>query len=475
VRKRSGPEDRTASGGGLLGELPAEGRLVVALSGGRDSVVLLHILRFGGIARGRLVAVHVDHGMRSCSAGDAAWVRGLCRAWQVALVEARLLEAPTSELEARNARWRVLDEVREATGAVGVVTAHHADDQAETVLHHVARGTGLRGLRGIPREADARLRPLLEVEGAAIEALALRLGIRWREDPSNRDPSWTRNRIRHRVLPALEEAVPGARRALLRLARVARQEEAALMEATRRILDDVRTSAEPGLQRLDAAALEALGPGLRARVLRRSARELGAPLDARGTRAALAFTTGSRSGSERHLTGGLILSRELDHFVLRASGGEGRAAKERGVATVGVRSSPDLRPPLLLRVGMEESGEAPIVLPEGPGRVAWGPATSPEEAATRDGWRAALDIEVVGGPLLLRPWRPGDRIEMRYGTKKLKKLLVEARLDRERRRGHPVLEDADGRIVWVPGIPDAVTPAARGATLHIRILHDARR
>jgi tRNA(Ile)-lysidine synthase len=64
---------------------------------------------------------------------------------------------------------------------------------------------------------------------------------------------------------------------------------------------------------------------------------------------------------------------------------------------------------------------------------------------------------------------------MRYGTKKLKKLLVEARLDRERRRGHPVLEDADGRIVWVPGIPDAVTPAARGATLHIRILHDARR
>src|SRR5215213_7551113 len=218
-----------------LENVPPGAHLLAAVSGGADSVVLLHLLRFElGAA---VTAAHFDHTMRPGSAADAAWVKGLCAAWGVPLVGVRAERPPRSEAEAREARYAFLEEARERAGAEWIATAHHADDQAETVLFRVLRGTGVAGLAGIPEidQAAGIVRPLLPFWRAELRRYARAHRLRWREDATNLVADPARNRIRLELLPRIEKTVaPGARRALVRLAALAREEEGAwerLLEA----------------------------------------------------------------------------------------------------------------------------------------------------------------------------------------------------------------------------------------------------
>ena len=204
--------------------------VLVALSGGLDSLVLLHLLRFEeGLPEMRLLAAHFDHRMCSSSGLDAEWVRGLCRAWAVPLHLGRAASIPTSEEEAREARYEFLLGSKDQGDASWLLTAHHADDQAETVLFRVFRGTGLSGLAGIPRRRPPGIfRPLLPFSRETLEGYASFHGIQPRLDPSNEDVSIPRNFLRHRVIPQVEGAVAGgARSSLQRLARLARENEEA--------------------------------------------------------------------------------------------------------------------------------------------------------------------------------------------------------------------------------------------------------
>src|SRR5690606_25249179 len=185
----------------------------------------------------RLVAAHFDHRMRPGSDEDANWVAGLCTAWDLPLELGHADPPPRSEAEARAARYRFLHAAAERVRADRIATAHQADDQAETVLFRIIRGTGLRGLTGIPARRGMIVRPLLPFRRAELEAYARSTHLRFREDPTNLVLGYARNRLRHDVLPRLERIAPGARRALVRLAREARAAEAAgdsLLDAVER-------------------------------------------------------------------------------------------------------------------------------------------------------------------------------------------------------------------------------------------------
>ena len=180
----------------------------------------------------RFIVAHFDHGVRENSAADAAFVQNLATRWEIPCVVERRSATDSerdgnSESALRNARYRFLRRVAEQYGADTVWFAHTLDDQTETVLHRILRGTGLRGLAGIPTmrplgEGITIFRPLLEVDRSEIVAFLAALGQEWREDESNTREDYTRNRIRHTLLPLLEsEFAPGARGALRRLATIA--------------------------------------------------------------------------------------------------------------------------------------------------------------------------------------------------------------------------------------------------------------
>lgn len=185
---------------------------IVAVSGGVDSVVLLDMLVASQTAD--LVVAHVDHGIRSDSHEDAKLVEGLAAGYGLPFETTQLhLDSDASELEARDKRYEWLESVREQHAATATATAHHQDDLIETIILNMRRGTGWRGLCSL-RDTEQRKRPLLTMNKASIVSYAIERGLEWREDSTNDDIRYTRNYIRHGILPRLTS---DARRELLRL------------------------------------------------------------------------------------------------------------------------------------------------------------------------------------------------------------------------------------------------------------------
>lgn len=184
--------------------LPTPGTYVVAVSGGVDSVALLHMLHQQPDLK--LVVAHYDHGIREDSAEDRRLVQRLAEEYQLPYIydEGRL-GAGTSEAEARTARYAFLRRVQAASEAQAVITAHHQDDVLETAIINLLRGTGRKGLTSLQSTADIQ-RPLLSVSKAAIRAYAQDQGLRWREDSTNQDESYLRNYVRHQLLTRFSPA-----------------------------------------------------------------------------------------------------------------------------------------------------------------------------------------------------------------------------------------------------------------------------
>jgi tRNA(Ile)-lysidine synthase len=206
----------------------AGGRVLIACSGGVDSVVLADAcVELAGA--NRVVLGHVDHAARPGSADDAQHVARLAAGWGVELHTTRLEEGPNSEARLRAARYRALEAQRAAAAAGAIFTAHTRDDQAETVLLGLVRRTRLAALGGIPRRRGAIFRPLLDVPRTEIDRYARRRGLIAREDPTNREPAYLRNRIRKELLPLLELRYRQGLRA--RLAGLAREVSSSLSGA----------------------------------------------------------------------------------------------------------------------------------------------------------------------------------------------------------------------------------------------------
>lgn len=254
-------------------------RLVVGISGGADSTALLLVLtELQRDFEFTLTAAHFDHRWRPESQADAEWVAALCRQLDVPCVLREAADtgppAGRSEAAARHLRRVMLTDVARQSGARWVALGHTADDQAETVLHRLLRGTGLRGLAGIAPVAPLAtgvdiLRPLLDVRRSEIEAWLITRRQSWRSDATNADPRFTRNRIRRRLLPFLRRNFnPQVDAALCRLARQCRELVSEQDAAANAVLSAAVLEATPEHVRLQTPPLAAVPPTVRREALR---------------------------------------------------------------------------------------------------------------------------------------------------------------------------------------------------------------
>lgn len=317
---------------------PIEGPLLVAISGGIDSTVLLHALvRLSHGRNFRCIAAHINHGLRAdASREDERAVQEFagaleidCRVVQVDVAPERASQPsrsrPTVQEAARRLRYEALRKLASEEGALHIATAHHLNDQAETVFMRMLRGCGPDGLAGIPeRSPDGVIvRPLLGVTRDQIHAYAAASRLRWCEDASNADLRYTRNRLRAEFLPRLTEAFNP------QLA----QRVAELAEAQRRDSEWIETlvnDAAPSwiVRRSDADALELTKSGwnglpeaLARRLVLRALREMGAGRDLTRTHLMrvlcfLRAETGARGGAVIELPGGLRLTRKRHCYLL---------------------------------------------------------------------------------------------------------------------------------------------------------------
>ena len=203
-------------------------RLLLALSGGADSVALFHLLlRLIGKRSFELICVHVHHGLRPASEDEADFLTALCQSAGIPLIIRRVQVKRTGSLEAsaRAARYDAFHAVMEESGIHVIALAHHADDQAETVLMHLMHGTGSGGLAGMRTYCRGIWRPLLATPKEALVALLEENSLSWREDESNQDQTYLRNAIRHSVIPVLKALAPASGMNIVRTARIMQDEE----------------------------------------------------------------------------------------------------------------------------------------------------------------------------------------------------------------------------------------------------------
>jgi tRNA(Ile)-lysidine synthase len=255
--------------------------VLVACSGGADSLALASALAFEARRAGlRAGAVTVDHGLQAGSADQAQRVVAAMAELgldPVRSVAARITARKAGpEAAARQARYAAIDAVAADCGAVAVLLGHTMDDQAETVLLGLARGSGARSLAGMDAAAGRYLRPLLRLRRSQTEAACAALGVRPWADPHNADPAYARTRVRHQILPLIEELLgPGVTEALARTADQLRADADALDALAATAAESVTSDQQPGS--LDAGGLAALPAALRTRVLRQAAIAAGAP------------------------------------------------------------------------------------------------------------------------------------------------------------------------------------------------------
>lgn len=437
---------------------PSGSTVVVALSGGMDSCVLLHLLRFPLARLGlRVVAAHFDHRMRRDSGADAQWVGGVAGAWRVPVRMGEAERPVRNETEARRLRYAFLERVRAEEEAAMVLTAHHAEDQMETVLFRVLRGTGVRGLAGIPaRREPGVARPLLDESRAELVAYARRHRVPGRLDPSNEDLGIARNRIRQELLPRITDIHPGAREAILRLSRNARRTGRALDALLAPVLQRLRVDRGDGFCTFERETFLDLPGTVQGEALRALAREAGPPLDEAGTAAALEFIRTGRSGRVLHLTPTLQLERDFDLLRLSWSGSRRTGPGVPGPGgRVPILREPPARPG---RTEIDFGGRHLLIewaagrAPEGESVVGAGPSH------LQGCWIGLADLVF---PLSLRSPRPGDRIRGPGGGRKLKKLFGELRLPARDRGFTPLVVDGRDEILWIPGLyRSALAPAS---------------
>ncbi|MFQ6059411.1 MAG: tRNA lysidine(34) synthetase TilS [Anaerolineae bacterium] len=436
--------------------------VVVGVSGGPDSLCLLHVLReLRGEYGIRLHVAHLDHQIRGQeSADDAAFVARIAEEWGIpATIATRDVPAYARERRlaieeaARQARYAFLAQVAQEVGARKVAVAHNADDQVESVLMHFLRGAGLAGLRGMqpispwPSQPVTKppvnlilLRPLLEVPRTEIEAYCRQHHLQPRFDRSNLDTTYYRNRLRHELIPLLETYNPGVREVLRRSAKVIADDYDYLRNQGRRAWEQVVTEADGGF----TFALEPwrqLHPSLQRQLLREAIRRL-----RRGLRNinwvhiedALKVIHERPTGSIATLPQGLQLFKGYESFTV------GEALPRPDLPLLTVERLPLTIPGATPLPGSNWQVEARI-LPRD--------ELTEEHFSDANPWQTVLDYDRAGPELALRRRRPGDRFQplgLGGREKTVSAFMINEKIPAHIRDELPLVVSPQ-HIVWIPG------------------------
>jgi len=433
-------------------------RVLVAVSGGPDSMALLAVLWELAPRLGLTLEVaSVDHGLRPEATAERALV----------VERAQTLELPCHVLRvdvaagkgrgglqeaARRARHAALEACAEERGCRAIALGHQADDQTETVLFRIVRGTGLRGLAGIPYRRGKIVRPLLDVPRAQIVEYLDRRSLAFAQDPSNLDPRFARARIRHVLLPALRRENPRVDEALRRLAVEAAGDPGRAAGSPRRL--------HPGAEPPEDRAPEG-GDADWADVARAEALHLPARLKDAVAKAA------RRGGTKSFDVAG---GRRLIVSYGRATVVSGERARDSAGSTVGSngRSVEDRRTPVVPQVpgdtiiagpGIHRLGRSGVAVLVGRGD---GPTSEPDAALA-----AWFDLGNIEWPLVLRRPRAGDRMRPRggRGSRKVSDLFIDAKIPRSERADHLVVASSTGEVLFIPGLRPSEIAAPTEATV----------
>lgn len=432
-------------------ELLAPGtRVVAAVSGGSDSVALLRFLcSLRESCHLDVICAHFNHQLRGAeSDADEAFVRKLAGSLDV-LCETGSGDVGTYASEhhlsreeaARELRLRFLRTTALETGAACIATAHTRDDQAETVLFRLLKGTGLRGMSGIAPRTGMFIRPLLTVSKEQLQSWLRAQGFAWRDDSSNVDTRYERNFIRMSVIPLIESRFPAAKTAVARTANMARAACELFERQTEQVTDNIEIleagdGRHPGALRLARAALASLPDPLLQYALEEIFATSGVgPSFERLTRSTQAIRNG-RAGIRVTLDDRVTLEVGYQYVYVYGAAFTGRVQ------------------------GPQEIGRFPTTVDWFRRRLTFEektPADVPSDFRDIGPKEVWFDLDALQLPLTVRHARPGDRMRTFGGHgHKLQDLYVDAKVDRVLRARRPVVCDANG-IIWVPALARSAT------------------
>ncbi len=426
-----------------LGEVITD-PLLVAVSGGVDSMALLHAVRTVARQRGWDVqAVHVNHNLRPTSAEDAEWVTQVCASWQIPIqvYSVHLGDIPYhkrkgTEADARALRYEAITTEARRIGASCVLLAHHADDQVETVLWRLMRGTSLTGLSGmrpsVNRAGIAWLRPFLSIPKAQLAAYAKDNGVPHVEDESNASDAYTRNFLRHHVIPDLKHWQPRLPQVVSNLCRVLQDEDDFLEAEAKRAFTQLVKKEERGYS-IDCKRLCELHRSLQRRLIKilLYCFASGEDWTFNDVEGILTLIHGQNPSAELHLSGTLRARREYDHLVV-----ETVPAQER--TSFVYRWQPDRTRHLELSLANQ--------------RWVFDSTWLSKLETVRTENRYELYLPKVQD-IIVRTAMPGDRVRPLglHGSKKVHDIFVDAKVPRLQRASWPLFE-VDGNVVWIPGL-----------------------
>jgi tRNA(Ile)-lysidine synthase len=411
---------RTARESGLI-EPGSSG--IVLVSGGADSAAMAAAL-VEELGPGAVGALHLNHGLRADSDQDELTCRELCTRLGIELqVKRPELGEGNVQAEARAARYAAAERLRQARGADWIATGHTRTDLAETVLYRLVTSPGRRALLGLRPRRGVVIRPLLSLEGEQVRRLASEAGLPFRDDPTNAEPLYARNRIRNEVLPVLREVGPEAEATIAETQAELAEESEALERSATELLAESGADAAGAIGR---DALASVHPAIRRLALRRLAeRTAGHAVPLGRDRASRIWRlVNEPEGGIVELGGGIAAQIEGGHVRFTTG-----PAGEPAPGTLSV--------PGTCRFGSwEVRAELSSGVP---------PADGPD--------LAVLDPDALRGDLVVRSWRDGDRMRPLGlgGSKSLQDLFTDHKVPRSLRHALPVVT-SDGRIVWIAGV-----------------------